>query len=88
MSERPFEMPHEPAPPEPRRIVPEGPLLVRGVALAGLAVGAGWLGLATAQRWLWLAPVGMVGGVVAVLSAWASVIHLTGGEKFDDHPWV
>jgi hypothetical protein len=22
------------------------------------------------------------------LSAWAAAIHLTGGEKFDDHPWV
>lgn len=22
------------------------------------------------------------------LLAWAAAIHLTGGEKFDDHPWV
>jgi len=22
------------------------------------------------------------------LAAWAAAIHLTGGEKFDDHPWV
>jgi hypothetical protein len=33
-------------------------------------------------------PLALPLAVIAVLGAWASAIHLTGGEKFDDHPWV
>jgi hypothetical protein len=34
------------------------------------------------------APVALVLGAGGLLAAWAAAIHLTGGEKFDDHPWV
>jgi hypothetical protein len=34
------------------------------------------------------APVAGVLGVGGVLAAWAAAIHVTGGELFDDHPWV
>jgi hypothetical protein len=26
--------------------------------------------------------------VAGFLLAWAAAIHLTGGQRFDDHPWV
>jgi hypothetical protein len=81
--------PHKPAPPEPKRMLPEWPLLWRGLALAaaGVVVLAGErealrhfkaLGIA-------LAPVAAAG---ALLFGWAAAIHLTGGERFDDHKWV
>jgi len=82
------ELPHPPAPPEPRRIVPERPMLVRGLGLAGLAGALFWAGWnAGGKSWL-LAPAGMILGAGGVLSAWAAAIHLTGGERFDDHPFV
>lgn len=80
--------PHEPAPAEPRRLVPERPLLIRGVALAGLALGAAW-GAVQVGRSSWLlTPVSALLGASALLAGWAAAIQLTGGEKFDDHPWV
>lgn len=81
-------MPHEPAEPEPRRLIPEGPLLLRGLALAAVALAAGWLGVASVQKSWLFAPMGAALGGVSLLSAWAAAIHLTGGEKFDDHPFV
>ena len=82
------EMPHEPAPPEKRRLVAETPLLARGVALGALAVGAGWLGIAALQKSALFAPLAAALGIVAALAGWAAAIHVTGGEKFDDHPFV
>lgn len=82
------EMPHEPAPPEKRRLVAEPPLLARGVALGALAVGAGWLGIAALQKSALLAPLAAALGIVGALAGWAAAIHVTGGEKFDDHPFV
>ncbi|MEP6872196.1 MAG: hypothetical protein ABI939_10160 [Anaerolineaceae bacterium] len=82
-------LPHEPAPAEPRRLIPERPLLVRGVALLALALAAvfGLLGAARKAAWLGvlLAP---PLALTAALATWAAAIHLTGGERFDDHPWV
>ncbi len=64
-------------------------MLVRGVALLGLATALGWLAVAAFQKGgLWLAPLTAMLGGAGLLSAWAAVIHLTGGEKFDDHPFV
>lgn len=82
-------LPHEPAPPEPRHLLPPTPLLLRGLALGGGAVVA--LGLV---RGAWRlsrvlgASVTPIGAVAALLFAWAAAIHLTGGENSDDHPWV
>jgi len=82
------EMPHEPAPPEPRFRVPPADQLVRGTGLAAAALGTAWLALAALRaNWL-LAPVAAGLGALGALSAWAAAIHLTGGEKFDDHPFV
>lgn len=82
------DLPHPPAPPDPRRIIPERPMLVRGVGLAALAGGLLWAGAgAGGKSWL-LAPFALLLGVAGLLSAWAAAIHLTGGEKFDDHPFV
>lgn len=81
--------PHPPAPAEPRKIIPEWPLLWRGLAFLGLSVGTVALAVASLQKGGWLAsPVSGLLGLVSGLSAWAAAIHLTGGEKFDDHPFV
>lgn len=80
--------PHEPAPPEARRLVPERAILVRGLAFTGLAVAAGWMAVAAVQRTWMLAPAALALGAMSALSAWAAAIHLTGGEKFDDHPFI
>lgn len=81
--------PHKPAPPEPKRLLPERAMLARGLGMLG-ASGALLLGGITLGRWNWVAGL-LAAPVVAVaggLFAWAAAIHLTGGEKFDDHPWV
>lgn len=81
--------PHKPVPPEPRRLLPERSMLVRGVGLGLLAAGLGCAGLRLLRRNVLLgAPPALVLVGGAVLAAWAAVIHLSGGERFDDHPWV
>ena len=80
--------PHEPAPPEPRRLLPEPETLVRGAGLAALAVAAGWAAIASWRVSWFLAPASAAFGAASLLAAWAAAIHLTGGEKFDDHPFV
>lgn len=82
------ELPHGPAEPEPRKLLPEPEALVRGVALAGVAVVAGWVALSSIRASWLLAPVAAIFGGASVLAGWAAAIHLTGGEKFDDHPFV
>ena len=81
-------MPHAPAPIEPRWRIPNRSMLVRGAALAAIAVAGGWLGIASARTNWFLAPLSVCLGAVSLLAAWAAAIHLTGGEKFDDHPFV
>ena len=79
----------EPKPSVPTSRIPAWQILFRGVALlalSALAVGgtllasrtSGWLGLA-------LIP---ITAPIALLSTWGAAVQLTGGEKFDDHPWV
>ncbi|MEO6397760.1 MAG: hypothetical protein ABIP13_04780 [Tepidiformaceae bacterium] len=82
-------LPHESAPAEPRRLLPELPLLLRGLALLAIAVGAlaGLVGAVHRAGWLAL-PLAPVFGLIAALAGWSAAIHLTGGERFDDHPWV
>lgn len=75
--------------PERRGLIPEFPLLWRGAAFAAVAVGALWAAVAVIQKGGWLlAPAGGLLSAAGALSAWAALIHLTGGEKFDDHPMV
>ncbi len=82
-------LPHEPAPPEPRRLVPERPMLVRGLALLALAVAALAALIGVFQKAAVLGViVAPVFGLTALLAVWAAAIHLTGGQRFDDHPWV
>jgi len=80
--------PHDPAPPEPRFQAPPADQVARGLALGALAVAAGWLGLSAARASWLLAPAAAVLTAAGVLSGWAAAIHLTGGEKFDDHPFL
>lgn len=87
--DHPHGAPHAPDPPAPWQLIPEREMLVRGLALAALAGGlalSGWRALRAAHGLL--APVALVLGAAALLSAWAAAIHLTGGERFDDHPLV
>ena len=81
--------PHKPAPPEPKRLIPEWPMLWRGLALAAASVVCLVGGGAAIRR---LGVAGLAAfpalGAVGALFAWAAAIHLTGGERFDDHKWV
>lgn len=83
------EWPHKPAPPEPKRLLPEWPLLSRGLALGATAAAAlAVAGFAARRGPLTGLAFTPVFTVVAGLFAWAAAIHLSGGEKFDDHRWV
>ncbi|GMV84567.1 MAG: hypothetical protein AMXMBFR80_04250 [Dehalococcoidia bacterium] len=82
------DIPHEPAPPGPRRLIPEPAMLPRGIGLAVLAGGLFWAGWRAAAKSWALAPAAVALGIAGALSAWAAAIHLTGGERFDDHPFV
>jgi hypothetical protein len=67
----------------------QNPLLPQGLGLAGLSAGALLLlaGAFRASRILGVLATPLL-GATSFLAAWAAAIHLTGGEKFDDHPWV
>jgi hypothetical protein len=54
-----------------------------------LAIVLGWGGgKAMRSHPFLLALPGVALALGGLLSAWAAALHLTGGEKFDDHPWV
>lgn len=79
---------HPPSEMDTRGPIPEWPLLWRGLAFAVMALVA-LRGAIQAARWSWVAwPLAAVLGLASLLSAWAAAIHLTGGEKFDDHPFI
>lgn len=80
--------PHDPAPPEPRFRLPERGMVIRGAGFTAAAGALGWLALSGIQKSWLLAPVSAVLGLAGALAAWAAAVHLTGGEKFDDHPFV
>lgn len=80
--------PHSPAEPEARKLLPPLGLLWRAVLLL---LGAGFAFLVAkeaVQYSLWLTPVALAAALAGALAAWAGLIEITGGEKFDDHPWV
>lgn len=83
----PFE--HEPAPPEERKLVRNPGVVVRGAGLGVLTAGLVSVAAIAVRKFGWIAtPAALIAGASAVLSAWAALIHLTGGEKFDDHRWI
>lgn len=82
------EWPNKPVPAEPKRLLPPWAMLWRGLALAGVALALLWGAVQGVRTSAFLAPVALVFSVGAALAGWASAIHLTGGERFDDHPWV
>jgi hypothetical protein len=80
--------PEKPGEAEPAQLIPEWAMLWRGLALVGLAIAFVWAA-ATSLRASWLlTPVSLACAAGSVLAGWAALIHLTGGERFDDHPWV
>jgi hypothetical protein len=81
--------PHPPAPPEQRRLLPERQMLARGIGLAALAAGLAGAAFRVARAaGVLSAPAVATLGIGSLLAAWAALIHVTGGERFDDHPWV
>jgi len=80
---------HDLAPPEKRKLLPDAGMFVRGLGLAVLAAAA-FVGVrASVQKLGWFGtPLAAVLAGAGVLATWAAAIHVTGGEKFDDHPWV
>lgn len=80
---------HEPAAPAPRFEKPDRGTVVRGIALGTLSVVSFFAAVYSLNRWGQMAaPIGALLGTIVALSMWATLIHFTGGEKFDDHPWV
>ena len=80
---------HEPAPPAPRQLIPDRGGFVRGLAMLAMAAASLAGAVAGIQKLGWLvSPLAVLLSVSGLLLAWAAAIHLTGGEKFDDHPWV
>ncbi|MGE0599394.1 MAG: hypothetical protein AB7J35_06875 [Dehalococcoidia bacterium] len=82
------ELPHEPAPPEPRRLLPALPLLIRGLGLATVTVASLWFAIEAVKKSLLLMPFSLVFAVIGSLAGWAAAIYLTGGEKHADHPFI
>lgn len=78
-----------PKPPRPWFELPSWPLASRGLALLGVAASAGAAAFAGLRvfGW-WFLPGLLLTGAVGLLAFWAALIHLTGGEEFDDHPFV
>ena len=82
------DLPPRPQSEAARGSLPEFPMLWRGLAF----LAASLLSFAGARRAaranLLLAPLALVLVLVGLLTGWAAAIHLSGGETFDDHPWV
>ncbi len=71
------------------RLLPEMPMLWRGAAFAGVALVALRMArLVGRGPAIVRLPGALMLGGVAILSIWAAAIHLTGGEKFDDHDCI
>jgi hypothetical protein len=80
---------HEPAPPDPRRLLPAPAMAARGAGLGAVAIGLVFAATTVTRKFGWFgSPVALLSAVGALLSAWGALIHLTGGEKFDDHRWI
>lgn len=80
--------PHPPAEPEPRRLFPQPVFVLRAIGLVTLASGLGAGAVALLRRSAWFAPLSLLFGASAALTAWAAAVQWVGSEKVDDHPWV
>ena len=68
---------------------PNNGSLVRAGALFGVAAVSFFGAVYSITHYGTLAsPIAAVLSTAGILSMWASMIHVTGGERFDDHPWV
>ncbi len=81
--------PHEPAPKVPRFERPDNGSLIRAIALFVLSIVSFFGAVNSLTHYgTIMAPVAGILGTVGILSMWGALIHVTGGERFDDHPWV
>lgn len=76
-------------PPKQRFERPDNGTLARAIAFLGLSVGSFFGAVYSMTHYGTLAsPIAALLGTAGILSMWAAMIHVTGGERFDDHPWV
>ncbi|MCC6959370.1 MAG: hypothetical protein IT301_05940 [Dehalococcoidia bacterium] len=68
--------------------LPSPEMAARGIGLGAVAVAAAWAAVSTLRASVLLAPLSAGLGLSGLLALWGAAIHLTGGEKFDDHPYV
>ena len=68
--------------------LPPAEALAKGALLAALSAGAFAVAGRSLRASLLFAPASVVLAGLGVIAGWAAAIQLTGGEKFDDHPWV
>lgn len=68
--------------------LPPADALVKGALLAVAAVSALLTAARTLRASVLFAPAALVLAGAGVLAGWAAAVQLTGGEKYDDHPWV
>jgi len=88
-AERECEEAFAPRPKRPWLELPSRPLAVRGLALLAVSVVFGYAAYAGTRAFgLPFLPGALLLGLGGFLSLWAALIHLTGGEEFDDHPFV
>jgi hypothetical protein len=77
------------SPARPRFERPDNGSLVRAVGFLGLSVGSFFGAVYSLNHYGTIAsPIAAILGTVGMLSMWAAMIHVTGGERFDDHPFV
>lgn len=68
--------------------LPPADALLKGGMLAVLAAAAFAVAARTLRSSPLFAPAAVALAGLGLISGWAAAIQLTGGEKFDDHPWV
>ena len=79
----------EPKPPVRSSRIPAWQILFRGLALLLLALVVSALVMFAGRLSPWVAIAVLPAAVpVVLLAVWGALVQLSGGEKFDDHPWI